>query len=168
MTHDQFISRDDAEFGTLTEREYDISRAAFRAGHAMAVKEAELAAMLPVKAVAVAKPKKAAKRFTSPTIQEAAEYFHEKGHPNPADEAHAFTDHYDSNGWKVGGKGPMKCWKASVRNWMRNHKKGVFRAPEKDGMLGAGVKVSLFSDDPEVNGDMAFLAQTRARLEQQA
>jgi hypothetical protein len=35
-------------------------------------------------------------------------------------EAEKFCDHYDSNGWKVGGKSPMKDWKAAVRNWLRN------------------------------------------------
>lgn len=32
----------------------------------------------------------------------------------------AFLDHFESNGWKVGGKAPMKDWKASMRTWLRN------------------------------------------------
>ena len=35
-------------------------------------------------------------------------------------EANKFFDHFTSNGWKVGGKSPMKDWKAAFRNWSRN------------------------------------------------
>lgn len=38
----------------------------------------------------------------------------------PQSECEAFNDHFMSNGWKVGGKAPMKDWKASLRNWKRN------------------------------------------------
>ncbi|MGV2332942.1 MAG UNVERIFIED_CONTAM: hypothetical protein LVR18_02030 [Planctomycetaceae bacterium] len=34
-------------------------------------------------------------------------------------DAAAFFDHFEANGWKVGGKAPMKDWKAAVRNWVR-------------------------------------------------
>lgn len=37
----------------------------------------------------------------------------------PEDEGEAFYDHFTSNGWKVGGRAPMKDWKAAVRNWRR-------------------------------------------------
>lgn len=33
-------------------------------------------------------------------------------------EANKFFNHYSSNGWKIGGKTPMKDWKAKARNWM--------------------------------------------------
>ena len=35
-------------------------------------------------------------------------------------EASKFCDFYESNGWKV-GKNKMKCWKAAVRNWLKNN-----------------------------------------------
>ena len=35
-------------------------------------------------------------------------------------EANKFCDFYESNGWKV-GKNKMKCWKAAVRNWIKNN-----------------------------------------------
>lgn len=40
-----------------------------------------------------------------------------QGDPN------VFWDHFESNGWKVGGKAPMKDWKASARNFSRREEK---------------------------------------------
>jgi hypothetical protein len=34
-------------------------------------------------------------------------------------EAAKFFDHFTANGWKVGGKSPMKDWRAAARNWLR-------------------------------------------------
>jgi hypothetical protein len=61
----------------------------------------------------------AIKRFKAPTIEQAKEYFTEKGYIES--EAERFVDHFTANGWKV-GKSPMKDWKAAARNWMRNVK----------------------------------------------
>jgi hypothetical protein len=47
-------------------------------------------------------------------------YFEELKEPGQAE---SFFDYFESNGWKVGGKAPMKNWKASARNWIRNSKK---------------------------------------------
>ena len=33
-------------------------------------------------------------------------------------EAQKFWNHYESNGWLIGGKTPMVDWQASVRNWI--------------------------------------------------
>jgi SOS-response transcriptional repressor LexA len=35
-------------------------------------------------------------------------------------EAEKFFNHFQSNGWLVGGKTPMKDWQASARNWILN------------------------------------------------
>lgn len=59
------------------------------------------------------------KRFKAPTIEQAKEYFSDKGYMES--EAERFFDHFTANGWKV-GKSPMKDWKAAARNWMRNVK----------------------------------------------
>ncbi len=37
----------------------------------------------------------------------------------PESEAEGFFDHFESNGWKVGGKAPMKSWQAALKNWKR-------------------------------------------------
>lgn len=38
----------------------------------------------------------------------------------PQAEAEKFYNHYQSNGWKVGGKTPMEDWQAAARKWMLN------------------------------------------------
>ena len=59
------------------------------------------------------------KRFIAPTVSEVSDYFSERG-ADPA-EAERFVDFYESKGWLV-GKVKMKCWKSSVRNWIRGNK----------------------------------------------
>jgi DNA-binding Lrp family transcriptional regulator len=58
--------------------------------------------------------------------EEVRDYFVQLGDPDP-DEAYNFWDHFESNGWLVSGKTPMRDWKASVRRWMRSE----FRKPRK-------------------------------------
>lgn len=57
--------------------------------------------------------------FTPPTKEEIRDYVHEAGLQMDPD---AFFDHFESNGWKVGGKAPMVDWKATARNWARREK----------------------------------------------
>lgn len=59
----------------------------------------------------------ARERFARPTRSEVEAYAHEIG--LPPGESDKFLDHFDANGWKVGGKTPMKSWKAAMRNWQR-------------------------------------------------
>lgn len=60
------------------------------------------------------------KRFAPPTADDVREYATEKGLVIDADR---FVDYYASTGWKVGGKAPMKDWRAAVRNWCARDKK---------------------------------------------
>ena len=56
-----------------------------------------------------------------PTLAEVQAYAADQ-HPASADgqsEAAAFHDHFQSNGWRVGGKTPMADWQAAFRSWMR-------------------------------------------------
>ena len=48
---------------------------------------------------------------------EVREFF--KAHGVELDHAEAFWLHFSSNGWKVGGKAPMKNWHAAALNWIR-------------------------------------------------
>ncbi len=59
-------------------------------------------------------------RFIPPTFAEVDLYMIERGVSDQS-EAASFGDFYESNGWKV-GKNKMKCWKASVRNWLKGYK----------------------------------------------
>lgn len=61
-------------------------------------------------------PKSPNKKFTPPTLQEAKDYFHEN--KSSYQNAEIFFNHFVANGWKVGGKAPMKNWKAAARNWI--------------------------------------------------
>lgn len=55
---------------------------------------------------------------SKPTLLECKDYFKELLIPL---EAEKFFDHFESNGWRVGGKAPMKNWKAAARNWKRRN-----------------------------------------------
>lgn len=58
------------------------------------------------------------KKFVRPTLQQVRAYCDER--KNKVD-PERFIDHYESNGWKVGGKSAMKDWKAAVRTWEKNN-----------------------------------------------
>ena len=60
---------------------------------------------------------KTRKKFQKPTIEEIQAYVKEANLTKV--DANAFYDHFESNGWLVSGKAPMKDWKAAVRTWNR-------------------------------------------------
>lgn len=60
-------------------------------------------------------------QFIKPALSEIKMYFEEKDFL--PEEAEKFFNHYESNGWLVGGKSKMKNWQAAARNWMINSKK---------------------------------------------
>lgn len=66
----------------------------------------------------VKKEKNKSKRvsFTPPKLADLDAYAVEKGWPHF--DSHAFLDHYESNGWRV-GKNPMKSWQAAASGWHR-------------------------------------------------
>lgn len=72
------------------------------------------------------KGKKKAPAFKKPDFDEVREYFAELQH---VEEAQTFFDHFTSNGWKVGGKAAMKCWKSAARNWCRRSGGGKTNLP---------------------------------------
>lgn len=57
-------------------------------------------------------------RREGPVLANVKKYFGQKGWPQL--EAEKFFNYYQSNGWLVGGKTPMKSWKAASKNWMLN------------------------------------------------
>jgi hypothetical protein len=53
-------------------------------------------------------------QFSKPAIAEVAAYCRER---NNRVDPETFMDYYESNGWRIGGKAPMRDWKATVRRW---------------------------------------------------
>ncbi|MBI9065454.1 MAG: hypothetical protein JEZ14_25945 [Marinilabiliaceae bacterium] len=58
------------------------------------------------------------KEFIPPIYFEVQSFFHEQNQSKY--EAERFFNHYEAIGWLVGGKTPMKDWKAAVRYWILN------------------------------------------------
>jgi hypothetical protein len=59
---------------------------------------------------------KTKKRFSPPSFDEVIEFFKEK--KASTEDAEKYFNHFESNGWKVGGKTKMKNWQAAARNWI--------------------------------------------------
>lgn len=51
-----------------------------------------------------------------PSLDEVITFFNEKEKSDQ--EAEKFFNHFESNGWLVGGKTKMKNWQAAARNWI--------------------------------------------------
>ena len=56
--------------------------------------------------------------FAPPDLTAVREYFMEQN--STVVEAQKFFNYFQSNGWKVGGKAPMKNWQAAAGNWILN------------------------------------------------
>ena len=67
------------------------------------------------------KESRALQRCERPLLEEVKNYFTQNNYPSV--EADKFYNHYESNGWLVGGKTPMKNWEASANNWILNANK---------------------------------------------
>jgi hypothetical protein len=61
--------------------------------------------------------------FIKPNLDEVIVFFRTENFPDI--EAKKFFNHFESNGWRVGGKSPMKNWNAAARNWMLNSQKFI-------------------------------------------
>lgn len=75
---------------------------------------------------------------------EVSGYFRDLGSTDV--EAATFYDHFESNGWKVGGRAAMKDWRSAARNWVRrNNKQGTQHAKRTTGerSLEAGTPDSI-------------------------
>jgi len=67
--------------------------------------------------------------FKRPSAKDVAAYFNKNKWPEL--ECEKFFNHYESNGWLVGGKSPMQNWKAAAKKWMLNYVNFV-NAPAKN------------------------------------
>jgi hypothetical protein len=59
--------------------------------------------------------------LSRPEITEVLTFFKKNNYPDI--EAKKFFNHYQSNGWLVGGNTPMNDWHSSARKWMLNAEK---------------------------------------------
>lgn len=59
------------------------------------------------------------KRFKKPTVEQVRAYCQEKGY---GVDPEAFVAYYDSNGWKVGGRGAMKSWQSALVTWEKRNR----------------------------------------------
>ena len=81
-----------------------------------------------ITATAVSRPG-TEKIFTRPEITQVLSFFKKN---NYADlEAKKFFNHYQANGWLVGGTTPMNDWPSSAHKWMLNVEKFESRAHQK-------------------------------------
>lgn len=66
--------------------------------------------------------------FYSPSIEEVKDFFKNDS------EAETFFNHFESNGWLVGGKAKMKNWQAAGRNWIKRSReyKSTSSGPAKN------------------------------------
>ncbi|GAB3838676.1 hypothetical protein [Hymenobacter jeollabukensis] len=97
--------------------------AADAAPPAKPVRKLSGATKLPSRGQGRAAPASEAKRRPAapPVLSEVQAYAAEQ-YPASSEaqtEAAAFHDHFQSNGWRVGGKTPMVDWQAAFRGWMR-------------------------------------------------
>ncbi|GAB3589568.1 hypothetical protein [Hymenobacter daeguensis] len=72
-------------------------------------------------------------------------------HPKSADahnEASAFFDHYESNGWRVAGKTLMADWQAAFRSWMRRRAQFQGAAPSSQSPAPARARTAPKLTDP--------------------
>ena len=94
---------------------YDVSKSPSR-GSSIAIRRlhpAKVAAPRP----SAAKPT-GEQHIIPPDLTAVVSFFLSKGHPTV--EAQKFFNHFQSNGWRVGGKSPMRNWHAAAENWILN------------------------------------------------
>lgn len=73
------------------------------------------------------KPKRQKRQaFTPPTLEEVKAYHSEKGFDCDPEQ---FYNHFEANGWLVGGKTPMKKWQPALCNWEKNDRKFANNRP---------------------------------------
>jgi len=80
------------------------------------------------------------KVFVKPTLIEMTTYgieYATKEKVGMADDwAKKLFNHYESNGWKIGGRSPMKNWKGAVRNAVLRDKEKLKAKSESKGKIG--------------------------------
>ncbi len=81
-------------------------------------------------------------RFSPPKMEEVEVFF--SNQKFTTSEAQKFFNHFESNGWLVSGKTPMKNWQAAARNWILNSEK--FATPSKSPPQSGNLNVNQDKD----------------------
>lgn len=76
-----------------------------------------------------------------PTLEDAIAYGTEI--KMPQSDVESWYDHFESNGWKVGGKAPMKDWKAALRNAKRRPQHGTHKQKPNARIAGTANEKTL-------------------------
>ena len=89
----------------------------------------------------------AEQKLTRPEITQVLSFFKKNNYPDI--EGKKFFNHYQSNGWMVGGVTPMNDWHSSAHKWMLNV--GKFERSEKreSATSGAGTDFSIHKNFSE-------------------
>jgi hypothetical protein len=86
--------------------------------------------------------------FLSPSLETVKIFFNQNTWQST--DAEHFFNHFESNGWLVSGKTPMKNWHAAARNWMLNAQKF------------AAQKNVVFNPSQKVTSSESLRAQSRS------
>lgn len=95
-------------------------------------------------------------RFIKPTLEELKDFFSKKNLEKklnwPAqkidEKAEKFLAHYNSNGWKVGGKAPMRDWQAAVcSQWLKEKtwNNGTVRTNSQETKYGSNAETGGYA-----------------------
>lgn len=96
----------------------------------------------PIPKTQVKKERAKQNKFVPPTHSQLVDYMKKAG---LVFDANVFLDHFISNGWRVGGKSPMKDWKAAARNFAK--REASFSGK---GMKGANGKLQMPRQDEDL------------------
>lgn len=86
---------------------------------------------------------KSPSRFQKPSLAEIKQYIRDMHYTSSAE---SIFNYYESNGWKV-GRNPMKDWKAAVRNWESNEKRGSYKKRISDINERSEEEIRSYMDD---------------------
>ena len=103
-----------------------------------------------------AEKKSKSKIFQKPTLDEINIYMTEKGCAEYS-EAEQFFDHYQSNGWRVGGKSQMKDWKAAIRKWLKNDFSGNSKKVKNDHVYRPTTMGQTYTVKADIQGECQVL-----------
>jgi hypothetical protein len=101
--------------------------------------------------------------FVAPSLAEVVAFAETEGIGSvkaPQD----FHDYYTSNGWKVGGRGAMKDWRAAFRRWTRNEKTFENATHKQAPLRGLSARTQSDWDALQEWGSPERLEQARVRL----